>query len=77
MLLLLIVHDSAYSKANLLTAMIIKIMILLVGQKEWPQNCLSAHIVKTFIFPSDPIFRAMNFGEKYFDFDKSDFFMNF
>ena len=28
---------------------------------------LSAHIVKIFIFSSNPIFHAMNFGEKNFD----------
>ena len=27
-------------------------------------NCLSARIIKVFIFPSGPIFHAMNFGEK-------------
>ena len=32
---------------------------------------LSAHIVKIFIYPSDPIFHAMNFGDKKkFDLDK-------
>ena len=35
---------------------------------------VSAHIVKIFIFPSDPIFYAMIFGEKFFNLDKKRFF---
>ena len=39
----------------------------------------SAHIIKIFIFPSDPtlygIFHAMNFSKNFFDLDKKHFFL--
>ena len=35
---------------------------------------LSAHIVKMFIFPSNPIFHAITFGKNIFDLDKKRFF---
>ena len=35
---------------------------------------LSAHIIKSFFFSSDPIFHAMNCCKKVFDLDKSWFF---
>ena len=34
----------------------------------------SAHVVRILIFPSEPIFHAMNFGLKNFDLDKKRFF---
>ena len=45
----------------------------------WTRSWLiSAHIVKIFTFPSDPIFHAMNFGEKKNSiWIKSDFSMKF
>ena len=42
----------------------------------WFQICLSAHIIKIFIFPSDPTFHAMNICEKNSIWIKSDFVMN-
>ena len=42
----------------------------------WFQICLSAHIIKIFIFPSDPTFHAMNICEKNSIWIKSDFVMH-
>ena len=37
-------------------------------KETWKKVGLSAHIIKISIFPSDPIFHAMNFCEKIFQF---------
>ena len=43
-------------------------------ERYWNCSSSSAHIIKIFIFPSDPTFHAMNICEKKFDLDKKRFF---